>query len=63
VAREVKAGSFTPKVEALGLASGVIRYQPNPALSSMVPAALAARVKAAADSIAAGTLRPVPPTS
>lgn len=60
VAQEVKSGSFRPRVEALGLASGVIRYQPNLVLSSMVPAALNARVKAAADSIAAGTLHPVP---
>jgi basic membrane protein A and related proteins len=62
VAQEVNSGSFTPKVEALGLASGVIRYQPNPALSSLVPPALTARVKAAADSIAAGTLHAVPDT-
>ena len=61
VAEEVKAGSFKPRVEALGLASGVIRYQPNPALDSLVPPALDARVKAAGDSIAAGTLRPVEP--
>jgi basic membrane protein A and related proteins len=60
VAGEVKSGTFKPRVEALGLASGVIRYQPNPALSPLVPAALTARVKAAAESIAAGTLRPVP---
>ena len=60
VAEEVKSGSFTPRVEALGLASGVIRYQPNPALSSLVSPALTARVTAAADSIAAGTLHPVP---
>jgi len=58
VAEEVKAGTFKPHVEAFGLASGVIRYQPNPALDSLVPAALKARVKAAADSIAAGTLLP-----
>ena len=62
VAEEVKSDRFKPRVEALGLASGVIRYQPNPALSSLVPAALTARVKAAADSIAAGTLHPVPDT-
>jgi basic membrane lipoprotein Med (substrate-binding protein (PBP1-ABC) superfamily) len=62
VAQEVKSGSFKPRVEALGLASGVIRYQPNPALGSLVPSTLNARVKAAADSIAAGTLRPVPDT-
>jgi basic membrane protein A and related proteins len=60
VAQEVKAGTFKPRVEAFGLASGVVRYQPNPALDSLVPAALKARVKAAADSIAAGTLLPVP---
>jgi len=64
VAEEVKAGRFTPKVEAFGLASGVVRYEPNPSLDSLVPAALKARVKAAADSIAAGTLIAAPrPTS
>ena len=34
VAQEVKAGTFRPKVEAFGLASGVVRYEPNPALDS-----------------------------
>jgi len=58
VAREVKAGTFRPKVEKFGLASGVVRYEPNPALDSLVPAALKTRVKAAADSIANGTLVP-----
>jgi basic membrane lipoprotein Med (substrate-binding protein (PBP1-ABC) superfamily) len=58
VAGEVKAGTFTPKVESFGLSSGVIRYVPNPGLDSLVPAPLRARVKAAADSIAAGTLKP-----
>jgi basic membrane lipoprotein Med (substrate-binding protein (PBP1-ABC) superfamily) len=56
VAREVRAGTFTPKVESFGLASGVVRYEPNPALAGVVPPALAARVRAAADSIRAGTL-------
>jgi basic membrane protein A and related proteins len=60
VAREVQAGTFKPKVEAFGLASGVIRYVPNTALDSLVPAKLKARVKAAADSIAAGTLLAAP---
>jgi basic membrane lipoprotein Med (substrate-binding protein (PBP1-ABC) superfamily) len=58
VAREVKSGTFTPKVEAFGLASGVVRYEANPRLDSLVPATLQARVKAAGDSIAAGTLLP-----
>ncbi len=53
VAREVRSGRFVPKVESFGLASGVVRYVPNPALSPSIPPALAARVAAAADSIAA----------
>jgi basic membrane protein A and related proteins len=53
VAREVRSGRFVPKIESFGLASGVIRYAPNPALSPSIPPALAARVAAAADSIAA----------
>jgi basic membrane lipoprotein Med (substrate-binding protein (PBP1-ABC) superfamily) len=52
----VKGGTFKPRVEAFGLASGVVRYDPNPRLDSIVPSALKARVRAAADSIAAGTL-------
>jgi basic membrane protein A and related proteins len=60
VAEEVKRGTFTPKVETFGLSSGVVRYAPNPALQDRVPPALAARVQAAADSIAAGTLVAAP---
>jgi basic membrane protein A len=60
VAREVRAGTYTPKLEAFGLASGVIRYHPNPALDTLVPASLRARISAAADSIAAGTLLAAP---
>ena len=57
VAREVREGKFVPRVESFGLASEVIRYEPNPALEKLLPAGLMARVRAAADSIAAGTLR------
>ena len=60
VAREVKAGSFRPRVEAFGLASGVVRYVPNPALESLVDQTLRSRLQAAADSIAAGTLIAAP---
>lgn len=60
VAREVRSGSFVPKVESFGLASGVVRYVPNPVLDSLVPEALRRRVRAAADSIAAGTLLAAP---
>ena len=51
VAREVQGGTFIPKVESFGLASGVVQYVPNPALDSLVPPALAARIRAAEDSI------------
>jgi basic membrane protein A len=59
IAREVKAGRFAPRVETFGLAGGVLRYDPNPALADRVPAQLQARLKAAADSIIAGTLKPL----
>lgn len=57
IARQVKGGSFTPKVESFGLAGGVLRYETNPALAGRIPPALAAWVKAAGDSIIAGTLK------
>lgn len=53
IAREVKAGGFKPKVETFGLKSGVIRYEPNPALTSSIPPAVQQRLKAASDSIIA----------
>ena len=56
IGREVQQGAFRSRVESFGLKSEVIRYVPNPRLDSLVPPALKARVKAAADSIAAGTL-------
>lgn len=59
VAREVREGRFTPRVESFGLESGVIRYVSNPALDSLTPPALRARVQAVQDSIVAGTLVPV----
>ena len=37
VAREVKAGKFTPRVETFGLSSGVVRYQPNPGSTAWCP--------------------------
>jgi basic membrane lipoprotein Med (substrate-binding protein (PBP1-ABC) superfamily) len=60
VAREVHGGRFRPRVESFGLRSGVVRYEPNPALDALVPVRLKGWVQAAADSIAAGTLAPVP---
>jgi basic membrane lipoprotein Med (substrate-binding protein (PBP1-ABC) superfamily) len=60
VGREVKSGTFTPHVEVFGLKSGVIRYDPNPALAALVPPALLARVNAARDSIEAADHSAVP---
>ncbi len=51
VAREVQSGTFTPRVESFGLGSGVVQYVPNLALDSMIPVALAERVRAAEGSI------------
>jgi basic membrane lipoprotein Med (substrate-binding protein (PBP1-ABC) superfamily) len=64
VASEVRSGKFKPHVEAFGLKSGVVRYIVNPRLDSLVDARLRARLQAAADSIAAGTLiaAPRPPS-
>jgi basic membrane protein A and related proteins len=53
VAKEVKGGGFQPKVESFGLKGDVIRYEPNPALETSIPAALRARVAASRDSIIA----------
>lgn len=59
VASEVVAGSFAPHVQAFGLKSGVVRYVPS-ALDSLIPVGLRTRIRAAADSIAAGTLVAAP---
>lgn len=60
VAAEVRSGRFTSKARVFGLKDGVVRYTPNPQLDSLVPAALKARVRAASDSLAAGTLIAAP---
>jgi basic membrane protein A len=60
VATEVKQGSFVPHVEVFGLGSGVVKYVPDPRMDHVVPAPLKARLAAAADSIAQGTLLAAP---
>ncbi len=59
VAREVKEGRFTPRVEAFGLGGGVTRWEVNPVLADRIPAPVQEKVRAAADSIVAGTLLPL----
>jgi basic membrane lipoprotein Med (substrate-binding protein (PBP1-ABC) superfamily) len=51
VAREVRAGTLESSVKSFGLAGGVVRWVPNPALDSMVPPDLRVKVAAARDSI------------
>ena len=59
VAREVENGTLQSQPKSFGLAGDVLRYVPNPKLAALVPGELAARVAAAADSIAEGTLLPL----
>lgn len=63
VGREVRDGKFTPKVELFGLKSGVVRFEPNPAIAGLIPEELMARVRGARDSIVAGTLDPLQPSA
>jgi basic membrane protein A and related proteins len=60
VASAVQSGSFVPHVQAFGLESGVVKYVANPRLDSLVPPALKARMSAASDSMAQGTLVAAP---
>lgn len=60
VAIEVQAGQFTPRVQVFGLESGVVSYLPSPLLDSVVPPRIKARLRAATDSIIAGTLVAAP---
>lgn len=59
VGREVQGGTFTPKVESFGIASGVVRFDWDTAVAKQLPASLRSRIAAARDSIAAGTLAPL----
>jgi basic membrane protein A and related proteins len=57
VSREIRHSGFMPHAESFGLGSGVIRLAVNPELERLWPAGLAERIKAASDSIIAGTLK------
>jgi basic membrane protein A and related proteins len=63
VAREVKSGEFRPRLESFGLRDGVIRYEPNPKLEHLIPAALLSRLGAARDSIVNSAASPAPPAT
>jgi basic membrane protein A len=56
VAREVKEGTFTPRVESFGLASGVIKFTWNQMFKDTIPLALHAQIVQAVDAIVDGDL-------
>ncbi len=51
IAEEAQGGLVRREPRALGIASGVISYVPNPRLRDLIPESLRARVRAAEDSI------------
>jgi len=57
VAREVKEGHFTGKVERMGMKDGVIKLILNPRLEPEIPAAVRERIEQARQAIIAGTLK------
>lgn len=58
VARQVKDGRFKSKVIYLGTSTGVVKLVLNPALDSLVPTPLHAKLDSVRDAIEAGTVRP-----
>ena len=60
VASEVRSGRFVARTRIFGLDGGVVAYRANPRLDSLIPVALRSRMKAAADSLMAGTLIAAP---
>ncbi len=56
IARQVKEGRFTAKVERMGMKDGVVSLVLNQQLESRIPADITARVVAARDAIIPGTL-------
>jgi basic membrane protein A len=57
VAREVKEGRFTARIEKLGMKEGVVTLEWNPALADRVPAEARARIEAAREKLLSGEIR------
>jgi basic membrane lipoprotein Med (substrate-binding protein (PBP1-ABC) superfamily) len=58
VAREVKGGTFRPRVISFGMADDVVKLVVNPTLRDRIPAATRAAVDSVGKLIVAGTFRP-----
>jgi basic membrane protein A and related proteins len=64
VAREVQAGTFTPRVISLGMQTNVVSLVINPALRQTIPASALTAVDSVTRMLVAGTFSaPVPPTT
>ncbi len=57
VGREIRDGTFTPRVIALGTSTGVVRLVVNPAARDKIPAAVLQRADSITTAIAGGTLQ------
>jgi len=57
VAREVKEGRFTGRIERMGMKEGVVSLVFNPRLDSQIPSAAKERIEQARQAIIAGTLK------
>ena len=60
VASEVRSRHFATRTRIFGLGDSVVAYRSNPRLDSLIPKSLRSRMKAAADSLIAGTLIAAP---
>jgi basic membrane lipoprotein Med (substrate-binding protein (PBP1-ABC) superfamily) len=60
VASEVRSGNFAARTRVFGLEDGVVAYRSNPRLDTLITNSLRSRMKAAADSLIAGTLIAAP---
>ena len=60
VAREVKGGTFRPRVIELGTSTDVVRLELNEALAPRIPPATRAAVDSVAGQLRAGTFSPLP---
>lgn len=57
VARKVKEGRFTGRIERMGMKDGVVSLVWNPRLEARIPAPIKARIEQARQAIIAGTLK------
>lgn len=57
VTREIRDGTFVPRVVAMGTASGVVRMVVNPSVRSQIPATVLQQADSVAAALASGAMR------